>query len=514
MKVSDDLFTLIQSLEKQEKRYFKLYAGRSGTSQNHNMVNLFNEIDKQKEYNEERIKKKFKDQSFIKQFHVAKNRLYQAILKSMVAYYSESSTEGKLQRLIHQAEILYEKGLQVQCKKRLEKAKKIAIEEEAFLYVLRILQLEVLFFDELTQVEKLKSQSLEGYQIGIKIIERYRNFMDFNMMRTKLNEFLIQKKAGGSVKIDELFNKTELNLLKDESSALSFTALQRQLVINSIYYRLNGEMQKSLYYRKRLVEVFENNAPKIAGGARSYITGLNNLLGIQLSLKYFNEALETINKIENLKKETYFKLTEQRNFEIALRIYNGKYSIYMQTNNIIKAIETLDELEQFVTEKFDQIPKTYHLILPYFVAISYFFKLDYQNATNWFHKLLNHHAIDTSEEIHTHTRLLNLLCYSQMKNQSLFESFYKSTERYLKTKKVQHKYVKAIMKNLKKIHKIYDKKELKKQWLNFKTEIEELNVIKVEQVGIHNLRLLDWIECTLNNKQLHIVLNQKKLFDL
>jgi len=514
MKISDDLFTLIQSLEKQEKRYFKLYTGRSGTGLNQNMINLFSEIEKQKEYNEEHLKKKFKTQGFVKQFHVAKNRLYQAILKSLDAYYAEASIEGKLQRLIHQAEILYEKGLQAQCKKRLDKAKKMAIEEESFLYVLKILQLEVLFFDELTQVEKLKSQSLEGYQIGLKIIEIYRNFMEFNMMRTKLNEFLIQKKAGELVKIDKLFNETELNLLENESSALSFTALQLQLIINSIYYRMKGEMHKSLFYRKRLVDVFENDTPKIAGNAKVYITGLNNLLAIQLSLKYFKEALGTINKLENLKKEHYFKLTEKRNLDITLRTYNGKYSIYTQTNNIFKAIETLAELEQFVEENFIHIPNYFQLIFCYYISIVYFFQLDHQNSTNWFYKLLNHPAIDTDDEIHTYTRLLNLLSYSQMKNQSLFDSFFTSTERYLKAKKNSHKYVKAIMKNLKKLNKMHDKSDLKNQWYNFKTEIEKLNEIETEQIGIHNLRLLDWIECIISKEPLHVVLNEKKLIEL
>jgi len=514
MKISDDLFTLIQSLEKQEKRYFKLYASRIGTGQNQNFINLFNEIDKQKEYNEERIKKKFNGQGFVKQFHVAKNRLYQAILKSLDAYYAESSVEGKLERLIHQAEILFKKGLQVQCKKRLDKAKKIAIEEEAFLYVLRILQLEVLFFDELTQVEKLKSQSLEGYQIGLKIIERYRNFMEFNMMRTKLNEFLIRKNAGEPAEVDDLFDEAELDLLKNEDSALSLTALQRQLVINSIYYRLKDKMDKSLFYRKRLVEVFENNAPKVAGNARAYLTSLNNLISLQISLKHFKDALKTINKIEDLKNETYFKLMEQRNFYITLRTFNYKYSIYMQTNNIAKAINTLPELEDIVIDNFDQIPENYQLILSYYIAILYFFKLDYQNATTWFYKLLNHPGIDTNEEIHSHSRLLNLLSYSQMNNQSLFDSFFKSTERYLKSKKNNYKYVKAVMQNLIKLNKTYNKNELKKRWLNFKTEIEQLNDIETEQIEIHNLRLLDWIECMINKEPLHVVLNQKKLFEL
>lgn len=58
MESSRYLFNLIKSLNKQEKRYFKLYvAGGAKQKKNNNLI-LFNIIDKQLRHNEEEIKKK------------------------------------------------------------------------------------------------------------------------------------------------------------------------------------------------------------------------------------------------------------------------------------------------------------------------------------------------------------------------------------------------------------------------------------------------------------------------
>ena len=81
MKASDQLFQLIKSLGKQEKRYFNVFASthREGSA----YTLLFDHINKQKTYNEKAIKEHFKSHSFVKQYAVTKFMLYQLILKSM-----------------------------------------------------------------------------------------------------------------------------------------------------------------------------------------------------------------------------------------------------------------------------------------------------------------------------------------------------------------------------------------------------------------------------------------------
>ena len=54
-RTTDILFQLISSLEKAEKRHFKLYIKRSSSRQDLKVIQLFDAMDKGKEYDENAI---------------------------------------------------------------------------------------------------------------------------------------------------------------------------------------------------------------------------------------------------------------------------------------------------------------------------------------------------------------------------------------------------------------------------------------------------------------------------
>ena len=54
----DNLFVLVKSLSKSEKRQFKLYVGRLGVNEDSKFLLLFNVLDKMAEYDEQVILKK------------------------------------------------------------------------------------------------------------------------------------------------------------------------------------------------------------------------------------------------------------------------------------------------------------------------------------------------------------------------------------------------------------------------------------------------------------------------
>lgn len=67
---SDDLFQLIRSLSKSEKRHFKLSVSPYGGEKKYLL--LFDAIDAQKDYDETELRERFRDEKFIRQFNVAK----------------------------------------------------------------------------------------------------------------------------------------------------------------------------------------------------------------------------------------------------------------------------------------------------------------------------------------------------------------------------------------------------------------------------------------------------------
>src|ERR1041385_4295232 len=109
MKPKDDLFRLVKSLTKNEKGYFKKYSANAADGKSSNSIKLFDAIDKQEEYDEAKIKLKFRKENFVKQLHVAKNYLFGQILESLESYHS--SVDSELQSILHRVEIMHAKGL-------------------------------------------------------------------------------------------------------------------------------------------------------------------------------------------------------------------------------------------------------------------------------------------------------------------------------------------------------------------------------------------------------------------
>src|SRR5687768_11359359 len=135
-KLTDILFHLIKSLEKAEKRHFKLYIKRSSSKEDLKVIQLFDGIDKLKEYDEKVLLKKLPsiDKS---QLSNLKAHLYKQILASLRLLKSANSLDLQLNEQFDYAHILYKKGLFIQSLRILEKAKQVARANQKFIFLMQ-----------------------------------------------------------------------------------------------------------------------------------------------------------------------------------------------------------------------------------------------------------------------------------------------------------------------------------------------------------------------------------------
>ena len=75
----DHLHRLISSMTKSEKRHFKIYSNRHVKGNENNYVRLFDLVEKQKKYDEEKIKKALHGSTFVKRLDVVKRYLFDLI---------------------------------------------------------------------------------------------------------------------------------------------------------------------------------------------------------------------------------------------------------------------------------------------------------------------------------------------------------------------------------------------------------------------------------------------------
>lgn len=137
----ESVFELIKSMNKAEKRNFKLYATRLNGNEEAKFVTLFDCLDALEEYDEEKILTRctgIKKQ----QLPNMKAHLYRQLLISLRLLGVNHSALLHLREQIDFARILFDKGLYQQAEKLLDKAEEQAIESEQHVTLLNIIELQ------------------------------------------------------------------------------------------------------------------------------------------------------------------------------------------------------------------------------------------------------------------------------------------------------------------------------------------------------------------------------------
>ena len=184
----DNLFVLIRSLTKSEKRQFKLYIGRLGVNEDSKFLLLFKVLEKLKVYDERAIL----EEGFVKKQQLSnlKAHLYKQILISLRLNPSHQNLRIQLREQLDFATILYHKGLYKQSLKILDKAKSLAISNQEKNIAYEIVELEKVVesqyitrslssrADELTlQAKSLSSQNLIASKLSNLSLQLYGLFL-------------------------------------------------------------------------------------------------------------------------------------------------------------------------------------------------------------------------------------------------------------------------------------------------------------------------------------------------
>src|SRR5215210_4184205 len=104
-RFTDALFQLIQSLEKSEKRHFKLYVKRSSAKEDLKIIQLFDALDRMNEYDEKLLLKKMPGTEK-PQLSNLKTHLYKQILASLRLLKSIENVVLELNEQLDHARIL------------------------------------------------------------------------------------------------------------------------------------------------------------------------------------------------------------------------------------------------------------------------------------------------------------------------------------------------------------------------------------------------------------------------
>jgi hypothetical protein len=415
---------LIKSLTRAEKRYFKLHAAGN----NHkNYLRLFDFIDKQKEYDEEAVKRRFKDEAFAKQLHVTKNYLNKLILKSLRNFHASLSIDAELKDSLRDIEILFKRELFDQCRYTIAKAEEVARAYEKHAALLEIYDWK----------RKLALQRLGGGKSRDEVNEVIAQERDSLKKLQTVNEYwdltVNQFKSRG----DSNNQKKLLNhpLLKDVKAADTLQARSLYYFILQTHHYFQGNLSKAEQCATDLIELFEAHAERIKENPGSYITALNNKIGVCLHAKKLDAIPELLAKIRAIPQKYGLKPQSPLAVKTILQTYNVELEMYRDSGDFERGIARIDEISSYLKKPNRFIPSDYRLMLYYQFAYLYFMKKAYKDSLHWLNEIFKSKLGLAREDIQSYARFLNLIIHFELGNITVLKYAVDACRRFLKKKR-------------------------------------------------------------------------------
>ena len=304
----DNLFVLVRSLTKSEKRQFKLYIGRLGVNEDSKFLLLFKVLEKLKVYDERAILK----EGFVKKQQLSnlKAHLYKQILISLRLNPSHQNLRIQLREQLDFATILYHKGLYKQSLKILDKAKSLAITNQEKNIAYEIVELEKVVesqyitrslssrADELTlQAKSLSSQNLIASKLSNLSLQLYGLFLKTGYVKSDAEY----------QKVKDYFNK---RLPEFVVSELGFRE-KLWLYKSYLWYSFLVQDFKSCYrYSRKWVDLFHDNESMIRLNPVFFLRGYQYLLEALFFIKHHHKFQETLKKLEEIINKSWFPRDE------------------------------------------------------------------------------------------------------------------------------------------------------------------------------------------------------------
>ncbi len=490
------LFSLIKSLTKAEKRHFSIYAKRNSTDKGMKFLDLFQELDAQADYNENRLLKKL-PQITKTQLSNLKAHLYDQILVSL-RLLSRKDDNIKLHEIIDFANVLYKKGLYHQSLNQLSKAKSKAKDLRQEIVLLEIIEFEKLIeSNHITRSHETRSEELT------KLATQTRNVL---VSESEWSDFSLQL-YGLYLKIGHVRNKRDYEQVrfffksgvpKNTPNNVGFYGELYRYQSYVWYYFIVQKFEKCYYYSLKWVRLFDKNErfKEIEPGL--YIKGLHNVM----SALFFCYDPNRFNTYYNLLKN--FVDHHEDDFSNKTKIQAFLFSETAQLNQIFlnaefkEGVSYLTGLENRLEQYSSYIDEHRKMVFYYKMACVKFGAADFKGCIKYLNHIINSKSLNLKEDLQCFARILSLISHYELGDNDLIDYQIRSTYRFLlKMKDVQQ--VQREILNFLKNSVIMDRKDLTIEFSNLKNRLEKIFNIVYERRPFLYLDLLSWLESKIDN---------------
>lgn len=475
------LFSLVKSMTKSEKRYFRLSANLQGGAKGY--LELFDILETSGSFDDvlqSRLQKHFRGSTL----EPARKHLYHVMIKSLRQFNSDQDIELSLMTWLQDSRILYHKGLYSLSLEQLVRVKRVALANEKFLYFILAARQELQFLVR-SQFTGISEDDLIEKQESLK---RFLEQENSSIRHAMLYEILLFRYwKNGIVRSQD--DVTQLNdLLLEEYQVLntqriqSFESQQLHLHFQSIYFTMISDPQGGLTVFRDLDMLFQRH-PHLWENSPLYYVYL--LAGILQDLRQMERHEEMSYYLERLR--SIGRHSPGLALIIKYMILEYELQSLVDQKKMDTALALVANNKADFERETTQLNLQTRLQLQFVLARVWFFAGDYSRALKQINGILNQPTAQLNQPLYVLCRMMNLQINAMLENTEYLVHAIRSVERKFKGELSVYGVEKLILDFLKRLLSLKPSKDMYHQ-------LKELEENPFERRMILELNVAEWMD--------------------
>ena len=505
---SDALFQLIKSLEKSEKRNFKLYIKRNSASEDLKSIQLFDAMDRMDEYDEGQLL--IRNKGIRKQqLSNAKAHLYREILSSLRLIRQEDNIDIQLHEQLDYARILYNKGLYLQSLKTLDR-----IKENARMHHQVTFLLQVLFFEKtIESLHITRSMQDRADQLAAEVDQvndQLRLISQLSNLSLQLYSWYIRNGVARNEKdeiaVQEFFEK---NMPVDLSGIQGFYEKLYQYQSYCWYAFIRQDFLLYYRYTQKWVDLFEKEPFMLGIETSQYIKGMHNLLGAHFDLLNDQKFRETLRQFEDFSQSDIVKNSVNNRIQTFVYLYISKLNQHFIDGTFTEGLSLVPYIDEKLNEYWIYLDRHRILVFYYKIACLYFGSGDYGKTIDYLNKIINW-KVDLRTDLQCYSRLLHLIAHYELGNFDLLEYLIKSVYRFMAKMEGLSQVEEEIFRFLRKSFMLLPG-EVKPEFGKLLEKLKKYEKSRFETRAFVYLDIISWLESKIRSVPVQDVIREKYL---
>jgi len=497
---TEDVYNLVKSLTKAEKRAFRLYAGRIQDGDQLMYIKLFDILEKMKKLDEDLIRTKMSSINNT-QYSNLKRHLHKQILNSLKLLHKEKRPNLFIREQIDFAYVLYGKGLYMQALKVLSKAKKEAYKNHTDFSLLTIIEMEKMI--QSRHITRTKTEPIEQLvKEADDCAKTLFNRVHLSNISVRLHRYYI---LNGHAKSQKEFDTVEKDFKDDLENVVLDGLGQMELIYlyqsYVWYYYIQNNFEQCEYYAQQWIDLFKDDKDMPTRDINLFFRGYHYLLTSLFNLRKTKAFTKGLTELEFFRKNNYKKFNYNTQIISFLYVHTGRLNKHFLEGSYVQGLETVKSTLRRINRYSNNLDPHKILVLYYKIAWMFIAAGKPDKAARYLNEIIFMQRHSLREDIQSYSRLLHLIMHYDCEDFYALPRLVKTYNLYFEKVEERNKVQIKIL-NLFKDLADAPLLERKTIFQNYYDDLLKLKADPYEQRAFMYLAILPWLKAKIERRKI------------